>query len=193
MQMPDSEPPGHISEEKINRNWTELVQELRSTQTGVQVLTGFLLTVPFSDKFDTLDDVQRTAYLFVLSAAVTATAAILSPIAYHRILFRKGRRPWLVGTANQVARAGLVLVALTTCGVVFLTFDLTVGRTGGIVASVVALLGYLVLWVGVPLARSTTSHASSQAGRLLGATAHRGDAHPRGRSPRRGVRPRGAR
>ena len=151
MQMPDSEPPGHIPEETINRNWTELVQELRSTQTGVQVLTGFLLTVPFSDKFDTLDDVQRTAYLFVLSTAVTATAAILSPIAYHRILFRKGLRPWLVGTANRVARAGLVLVALTTCGVVFLTFDLTVGRTGGIVASVVALLGYLVLWVVVPL------------------------------------------
>ena len=50
-----------------------------------------------------------------------------------------------------MARAGLVLVALTTCGVVFLTFDLTVGRTGGIVACVVALLGYLVLWVGVPL------------------------------------------
>ena len=71
----------------INRNWTELIQELRSTQTGVQVLTGFLLTVPFSDRFATLDDVQRTAYLIVLSGAVTATAAILSPVAYHRILF----------------------------------------------------------------------------------------------------------
>ncbi len=151
MQAPDSGPRDPIPEETINRNWTELVQELRSTQTGVQVLTGFLLTVPFSDRFDTLDDVQRAAYLIVLSAAVTATAAILSPIAYHRILFRQGRRPWLVGTANQVARAGLVLVAVTTCGVVFLTFDLTVGRTGGIVASVVALLGYLVLWVVVPL------------------------------------------
>lgn len=151
MPMPDPGLPDPVPEETINRNWTELVQELRSTQTGVQVLTGFLLTVPFSDKFDTLDAVQRTAYLVVLSAAVTATAAILSPIAYHRILFRKGRRPWLVGTANQVARAGLVLVAVTTCGVVFLTFDLTVGRSGGIVASVVALLGYVALWVVVPL------------------------------------------
>jgi hypothetical protein len=115
------------------------------------VLTGFLLTVPFTDRFDTLDDVQRTAYLLVLSGAVTATAAILSPIAYHRILFRRGRRPWLVATANRVARTGLVLVALTTCGVVFLTFDLTVGRTGGVVASLVALIGYLMLWIVVPL------------------------------------------
>ena len=144
-------PPDGIPEATINRNWTELIQELRSTQTGVQVLTGFLLTVPFSDRFDTLDDVQRTAYLLVLSGAVAATAAILSPVAYHRILFRRGRRPWLVTTANKVARAGLVLVALTTCGVVFLTFDLAIGRTGGVVASLVAFVGYLVLWVGIPL------------------------------------------
>jgi hypothetical protein len=152
VQPNEPDPPSDATDEaKINRNWTELIQELRSTQTGVQVLTGFLLTVPFSDRFDTLDNVQRTAYLLVLSGAVSATAAILSPIAYHRILFRRGRRPWLVDKANQIARVGLVLVALTTCGVVFLTFDLAIGRTGGVVASIIAFLGYLVLWVGIPL------------------------------------------
>jgi len=152
VQQTESDPtPDGIPEATLNRNWTELIQELRSTQTGVQVLTGFLLTVPFSSRFATLDDVQRTAYLLVLSGAVSATAAILSPIAYHRILFRRGRRPWLVATANRVARAGLVLVAFTTCGVVFLTFDLAVGRTGGVVASSVAFLGYLILWVAIPL------------------------------------------
>ncbi len=117
----------------------------------MQVLTGFLLAVPFTDKFDTLDRVERTAYLLVLSGAVAATAAIMSPIAYHRILFRRGRRPWLVETANRVARAGLILAALTTCGVVFLTFDLAVGRTVGVVAALIALVGYVVLWVVVPL------------------------------------------
>ena len=152
MQTPDEPGPAEgIPAETINRNWTELVQELRSTQTGVQVLTGFLLAVPFTDKFDDLDRVERTAYLLVLSGAVAATAAILSPIAYHRILFRRGRRPWLVETANQVARAGLVLTALMTCGVVFLSFDLAVGRTAGVLASTTALLGYLILWVVVPL------------------------------------------
>ena len=53
--------------------------------------------------------------------------------------------------ANEVARVGLVLVALTTCGVVFLTFGLAIGRAGGMVASIVVLVGYLVLWVGIPL------------------------------------------
>jgi hypothetical protein len=151
VQTPDEPAAEGIPAETINRNWTELVQELRSTQTGVQVLTGFLLAVPFTDKFDELDRVELTAYLLVLSGAVAATAAILAPVAYHRILFRRGRRPWLVETANKVARAGLVLAALTTCGVVFLTFDLAVGRTAGVVASVTAFLGYLLLWVVVPL------------------------------------------
>ena len=163
VQTPEPEPPADdgIPEATINRNWTELIQELRSTQTGVQVLTGFLLTVPFSDRFERLDRVELTAYLLVLSGAVTATAMILSPIAYHRILFRRGQRPWLVETANKVARTGLVLVALTTCGVVFLTFDLAVTRTVGIIASLVALAGYLVLWVWIPMrARPRRSSAA---------------------------------
>ena len=117
----------------------------------MQVLTGFLLTVPFSSRFESLDDVQLTAYLVVLSCSVAATAAILSPVAYHRILFRKGQRPWLVRMANRIARVGLMLVAMTTCGVVFLVFDLSLGRTAGVVASLVAVVAYLVLWVAIPL------------------------------------------
>ena len=97
MTTSEPEPPsGAIPEQTINRNWTELIQELRSTQTGVQVLTGFLLAVPFTDQFDRLDHVERTAYLVVLTCAVGASMAVLAPIAYHRILFRRDRRPWLV-------------------------------------------------------------------------------------------------
>jgi hypothetical protein len=77
--------------------------------------------------------------------------AVLAPIAYHLILFRRGRRPWLVETANKIARAGLVLAALITCGVVFLAVDLTVNHGVGIVASLVAFFGYVVLWIIVPL------------------------------------------
>ena len=149
MTTPEPEPE-RLPEATINRNWTELIQELRSTQTGVQVLTGFLLAVPFTDRFHTLDHVQRTAYLFVLSGAVSASIAVLAPIAYHRILFRRDRRPWLVEQANRIARVGLVLAALTMCGVVFLAFDLAAGRAAGTVASVVAFLAYVVLWVVVP-------------------------------------------
>jgi Family of unknown function (DUF6328) len=152
MTTPEPSPPaGEIPEQTLNRNWTELVQELRATQIGVQVLIGFLLALPYTDKFHTLDRVEKAAYLVVLSIAVAATAAVLAPIAYHRILFRRGLRPWLVETANTIARAGLVLAALSMCGVVFLAFDLAAGTAAGAVASLVAVLGYVVLWLVVPM------------------------------------------
>ena len=150
---PEPSPPtgDDLSEQTINRNWTELVQELRATQIGVQVLIGFLLALPYTSKFDTLDRFEKAAYLVVLSMAVAATAAVLAPIAYHRILFRRGVRPWLVETANTIARAGLVLAALSMCGVVFLAFDLVAGTGAGVAASVVTVVGYVVLWLVVPM------------------------------------------
>ena len=152
MTTPEPElPAGDLPESTINRNWTELVQELRAIQIGVQVLIGFLLAVPYTDRFATLDHFAKVAYLAVLSLAVAATAAVLAPIAYHRILFRRALRPWLVATANTVARAGLVLAALAMCGVVFLAFDLAVGTVAGLAAALVAVVGYVVLWLVVPL------------------------------------------
>jgi hypothetical protein len=152
MTTPEPRPPaGDLPEQTLNRNWTELVQELRATQIGVQVLIGFLLALPYTDRFDTLDRFEKGAYLVVLSIAVAATVAVLAPIAYHRILFRRGLRPWLVETANTISRVGLVLAALSMCGVVFLAFDLAAGTWVGVVASTVAFVGYVVLWLVVPL------------------------------------------
>jgi len=153
MTTPEPGPPAgdEMSEQTLNRNWTELVQELRATQIGVQVLIGFLLAVPYTDKFDTLDRFEKGAYLVVLSIAVAATAAVLAPVAYHRILFRRGLRPWLVETANRMARTGLVLAGLSMCGVVFLAFDLAAGIGAGVAAFAVAIVGYVSLWLVVPL------------------------------------------
>ena len=159
MTTSEPTPPGDdLPDQTINRNWTELVQELRAIQVGVQVLIGFLLALPYTDRFDRLDHVEKAAYLIVLSIAVAATGAVLAPIAYHRILFRRGLRPWLVEKANRIARAGLVLAALAMCGVMFLSFDLAAGTAAGVVASLVTLVGYVLLWLVVPLrARPRTS------------------------------------
>ena len=137
--------------ERLTRNLNELLQELRVTQTGVQILTGFLLTLPFTNRFAHLDNVQRNAYLGVLCGSVIATGLIIAPVAFHRMLFRHGRRPWLVRAANRAARAGLVSLALTTSGVVWLVFDLVTNRVAATVAGTVSLLFFGVLWAVVPL------------------------------------------
>jgi hypothetical protein len=147
----EGQPQDEDEGERLTRNLNELLQELRVTQTGVQILTGFLLTLPFSQRFGALDHVQRMAYLAILSGSVLATGLIIAPVAFHRVLFRHGQRPWLVRAANRAALAGLVSLALTTSGVVWLVFDLVVDRTLASVAGVVSLLFFGLLWAAVPL------------------------------------------
>ncbi|WP_426244839.1 DUF6328 family protein [Nocardioides sp. LHG3406-4] len=135
----------------IDRNWNELLQELRVTQTGVQILTGFLLTVPFTERFEDLDRLQVTTYLVVMAGAVLTTGLVVAPVAFHRVLFRRRQRRWLVEAANRCARVGLALLALTSSGVLFLVFDVALGTAPGLVALGVALTFFAVCWAVVPL------------------------------------------
>ena len=144
--------PDEDEQERLTRNFNELLQELRVTQTGVQILTGFLLTLPFTNRFNVLDSLQKGVYLGVLVGSVTATGLIIAPVAFHRALFRHGQRPWLVRNANRAARAGLVALALTTSGVVWLVFDLVTNRVGAGFGGALSLLFFAGLWGGVPLA-----------------------------------------
>lgn len=137
--------------ETLTRNWNELLQELRVVQTGVQILTGFLLTVPFSNRFTSLSHGQRAVYLTILGGSVLCTALLLTPAACHRVLFRRGERPWLVTTAQRAAVAGMTMVALTMAGVVLLVFDVVAGWATGITAGAVALVLFVVLWALLPL------------------------------------------
>jgi Family of unknown function (DUF6328) len=140
-----------LSRQTLNRNWDELMQELRAVQTGVQIFTGFLLTVPFSSRFTTLTPVERWLYMAVLAGAVTATCLILAPVAFHRLLFRQRRRLLLVETANSFALAGLAVLLLTICGMVFLVAHMVFGAGSAFVAAGVAFVLFLALWVVAPL------------------------------------------
>ena len=87
----------------------------------------------------------------MLTGSVIATGLIVGPVAFHRLLFRQGMRPWLVDAANHSARAGLAFLALTTSGVVWLVFDVVTDRTVASIAMGASVLFFLVLWGGVPL------------------------------------------
>ncbi|KAA1425815.1 DUF6328 family protein [Nocardioides antri] len=143
--------PDERPSEQITRNWNELLQELRVLQTGVQILTGFLLTVPFTDRFADLDDRQRTIYLGLLVGSVITTCLIVAPVSFHRVLFRQRQRPWLVYAAHLCARGGLTAMALVSAAVVLLVFDVVVGTTAATIAAIAVLALYVGLWLVVPL------------------------------------------
>ncbi len=150
-QPPDPHPPRpdrgqdparHETEaERMDRNWDELMQEFRVTQTGAQILVGFLLTVPFQQRFAQLDHYQRTVYLVLVVLAVLATVLIVAPVSLHRLLFRRRMKRELVAVGSVFALVGLGVLAVVLAGVPLLLFDIVVSRRAGwIAAGVVALL-----------------------------------------------------
>lgn len=138
-------------DEQLDRNWNEMLQELRVMQTGVQLLSGFLVTLPFQTAFADLDDFQRTLYLCILTWAGVTTLTMLVPIAVHRRLFGAGVKEWLVGTAHALSQVVLGAVALLIVGVTWMVFDVVLGRRAGLVAGLAVLTVALLLLVVVPV------------------------------------------
>ena len=134
--------------QRIDRNWIELLQELRIVQTGGQVLTGFLLVVPFQERFAEIGPGFRVVYLVVLSAALVSTVILLAPVMIHRTVFRLHRKDRVLHLSGALARIGLAFLAAALVGVVILVFGLVLGPLAGLFAAlvmIVLVLGLLVL------------------------------------------------
>jgi hypothetical protein len=142
--------------ERATRKWNEMLQELRVAQTGVQVLTGFLLTLPFTQRFGELTESAETAYLATISCAIAAATCLIAPVAFHRVLFGRSEKQWLVTAANHVARIGLVLLALTMTGSIWLVFDVLLGVAAALVAGGLTLVAVAGLWVVIPAIAEAT-------------------------------------
>lgn len=137
--------------ERADRNWDELLQELRVTQTGIQILSGFLLTLPFQQRFTQLDGLLRTVYLTAVVLATISTGLVVAPVAWHRLAFRQKRKIQLVEAADRLAKVGLVFIGLTVVAVLALVFGFVLGDTAAVLAGGAALVVFALLWLLVPM------------------------------------------
>ncbi|MCV7259182.1 DUF6328 family protein [Mycobacterium shimoidei] len=137
--------------ERLDRNWGSLLQELRVVQTGVQLLTGFLLTLPFQQRFSELNDTMRAVYLATVACSISSTILLVAPVAMHRLLFRRHRLKVLVSAAHRFAYIGLLLLGLALVGVTVVVFDAVAGHVAGVVAGGCASVAFVGLWVVLPL------------------------------------------
>ncbi|MDX6320690.1 MAG: hypothetical protein QOF52_548 [Propionibacteriaceae bacterium] len=136
LRVDDHDDGRHESEnERMDRNWNEILQELRVTQTGTQILSGFLLAIAFQPRFDSLDSFQRTVYLILVIAAAATTALALAPVSLHRGLFRRRSKKLVVQTAHVLVRCALTGVAIVLTGTVLLIFDVALGTTEALIAA----------------------------------------------------------
>ena len=139
------------ADDRLERNWTEILQELRVTQTGTQILTGFLLTLAFQQRFTDLSQVQVDIYLVLVIVAGLTTALGLAPVSLHRTLFREGAKAQIVHVGDIILKATLVGVALVLTGTVLLIFDVVIGLTAAVIAASGTLVVIVLVWVLLPL------------------------------------------
>jgi hypothetical protein len=142
--------PDETPNQKLARNINDLLSELRVAQAGVQILFGFLLSVVFTAQFRQASGFEKSMHLVAVVLAALATALLTAPAAWHRILFREGRRDDILRVGNRTVLAGLVCLAAAVSDVVALIAKVVYGPVAmGIVGGLVAI-AFAVLWFVVP-------------------------------------------
>jgi hypothetical protein len=147
---------GHRNEtelERVDRNFNELLGELRVIATGVQVLFAFLLIVPFSAGFGGLGAGERYVYFAILLATAAAAGLLIAPSALHRLVFRQGDKPYLVTCANRMAISGLACLMFAMTGILGLLSGHLFGWLAGVIVVVAAGAFFGLLWFGLGLSR----------------------------------------
>jgi hypothetical protein len=141
---------GETEEERLDRKWNHLLQELRVMQTGAQLTAGFLLTLPFQSSFADLDDFATGLYLALVLLAALTTALVMGPVAIHRRLSGQHVKKRLVESAHKLVYGVLTCIALLVTGMVMLIFDVVVDRTWAVIAAAAVAAALVTLLVIYP-------------------------------------------
>ncbi|MFE9452848.1 DUF6328 family protein [Streptomyces sp. NPDC006739] len=138
-------------EERADRMWVELIQEVRVAQTGVQILFGFLLTVVFTPKYDKLAHTDQVIYIVTVLLGACATGALIGPVSLHRLVAGRQVKPQAVRLASRLTFVGLVLLLATMTASLLLILRVAThnGYVPWLVVAVVAW--YLLCWYALPL------------------------------------------
>ncbi|MET9556762.1 DUF6328 family protein [Streptomyces sp. NPDC006645] len=138
-------------EQRADRRWGDLLQELRVAQTGVQILFGFLLTVVFQQRFTDLSDADRHIYTVTVVLGAATVGALVGPVALHRLLTGRRLKPETVLLASRLTVLGLVLLLCTMTSSLLLVLRLAVRDAWAAVLVVVVAVWFLLCWFVAPL------------------------------------------
>ena len=137
-------------EKRLDRNWAELLQELRVTQAGTQIVSAFLLAVAFQQRFTELTPLQLDIYLVLIGLAGVATIIGLAPVILHRTYFRQGAKAHVVKIGNRLLFTEVIVVGLLAIGTTSFVFDFVVGNVAAVIAAGVMTVVVVGLWVILP-------------------------------------------
>ncbi len=137
---------GETPLQRVDRAYGEILQEVRVAQTGVQILFAFLLTLAFTSRFATITGFQKHIYVLTLMLSAAATALLIAPAAYHRVVYRRRLKQHLVQAASRLALSGLVLLLLAMVSALLLILDVVIGLGPALVLAAGALSWFIIWW-----------------------------------------------
>jgi hypothetical protein len=155
--MPSGGPParaetGESPKERVDRELTELLDEIRTILPGVEILFGFLIILPFEFS-DELTGLERLLYVTAFLSVAAGLALLVAPSTYHRVRFREMDKERLLFLANRMVIAATVLMAYGISATVYLVVETLIG---GVVAAIIAAANagwFAWFWFGLPLLR----------------------------------------
>jgi O-antigen/teichoic acid export membrane protein len=154
--------PGETEEQRLDRNYNELLQEMRVLQSGMQILFAFLLSIAFQQRFVEVDAFQRDVYLVTLVSAALATACIIGPVPFHRLIFRRGMKDDLIRASTRYVGAGLTFLFVCITGAMLMVLDFLTSRVLAITVTAVLAVIFFVLWVVLPIRTRVEEEDSEQ-------------------------------
>jgi predicted membrane channel-forming protein YqfA (hemolysin III family) len=152
--------PAESKEERLDRELIEFLNELRVLLPGVQVLFAFLLTVPFTNRFEDVTNGQRQVFFATFLCTTAATALLIAPSAYHRLRWRQHDKERLLRTANRLSIGGMVFLTLALVGAVYLVTDLLFHYAAAAVVTAAVGAFFVWFWWGLPLWRAAADDNS---------------------------------
>lgn len=169
---------GETPTQRVDRNYAEILQEMRVAQTGVQLLLAFLLTLAFTPRFGTLNTFQLDVYVLGLVLGATSTALLIAPAPFHRLVFRRRLKTQLVRTSSHLLLAGLVLLKLALAAALLLILDVVLGRWPAVWVTAGIVAWFSFWWYALPLGYRLSGRAEVP-DRLTGDVRPRPDAELR--------------
>jgi len=147
----NAEARGENPLQRADRAYGEILQEVRVAQTGIQILFAFLLTLAFTNRFAAISTFDRYLYVVTLMLCAAATALLIAPAAFHRVVYRKRLKLHLVQVANRLALFGLALLVLAMTSAILLILDVVLGFSPALLLAAAALGWFALWWFVVPV------------------------------------------
>lgn len=145
--------PGESPKERVDRELHEMLEEIRVVLPGLELLFGFLLVLPFSERFEAIDGIERTVYLICVLITAAATALLIAPGIRHRLGFRRIDKEKMLTEANRQVIAGMSLVAIAMALAVYLVISVVLSATWAAVLGAAVAVWFGLWWFAFPLLR----------------------------------------